>query len=750
VQSLPFVASFTEILQRLRYRRGELRRIAPVRMEAGGGSSGTAGFEWTSEQVRGLMQEALGCPVPSQVVYDVVLLPEAVVRSWCAVDHQAASTHPIVFEIEAQAGGRTASGSLTVTAAASGTWQALDVAAPGRGPARILLRVRPAAGSPAASGRAFWAHPRIESPRPFDDVVRGLRSAFTRGAVGLPAAAPSSAEQIYAAHARTVRPSRSVLRAQRAEASGRTRLITLVTFVGAADSWYAETAESVLAQSYLHWEWLIVANDAAGVSAIRRLARDRRVRVIAAPVGVERAGAWAEALANATGEFVALLDAGDTLSPDALFEVAAVVDGPPRADVVYSDEDQVVRGKRTAPSFKPDWSPERLLSSNYIGRLAAIRREAAGAAGGFREHAADPEWDLLLRLSRSAARFRRVPRCLYHRRATDRPPASRAGCADVAAHVAALGRHAEVVAAPGGCRVVWPASGRLVSIIIPNRDALAVLRLAVDGVLRGTKYPAKELIIVDNGSTDPEVLALYHAVERSGEGRIVPFPGAFNFSAACNRGAAAARGELLLFLNNDIEVVDPSWIDELVGWAELPEIGIVGAKLLYPDRTIQHAGVVFGIGLVGHIFARAAEGTSTAFGSPESYRNYLAVTGACQMMRRDVFNRLGGFDERFRLSFSDVVLCMEAWKAGYRVVYTPYARLVHHESYSRKKEDSAMDMLLLARYLEAEQFSEDPFFHPELDPKSSTPAVRPPLDAAARQVVSNYVERVLASAMVEN
>ena len=243
------------------------------------------------------------------------------------------------------------------------------------------------------------------------------------------------------------------------------------------------------------------------------------------------------------------------------------------------------------------------------------------------------------------------------------------------------------------------------------------------------------------------MLALYDTLERSGQGRVVPFPGRpFNFSAACNRGAAAARGELLLFLNNDIEVVDPSWLDELVRWAELPEIGIVGAKLLYPDRTIQHAGVVFGIGLVGHIFARAAEGTSTAFGSPETYRNYLAVTGACQMMRREVFQQLGGFDERFRLSFSDVVLCMEAWKAGYRVVYTPYARLVHHESYSRKKEDSAQDMLLLARYLEAEQFIEDPFFHPELDPKSSTPAVRPPLDAAARQVVSNYVERVLATA----
>ena len=140
-----------------------------------------------------------------------------------------------------------------------------------------------------------------------------------------------------------------------------------------------------------------------------------------------------------------------------------------------------------------------------------------------------------------------------------------------------------------------------------------------------------------------------------------------------------------LFLNNDIEVIEPDWLDELIRWAQRPDVGIVGAKLLYPDRTIQHAGVVFGLGLVGHIFARAVEGESGVFGSSESYRNYLAVTGACQIMRKDVFRQLGGYDERFRLSFSDVVLCMEAWKAGLRVVYTPYARLVHHESYTRQR-----------------------------------------------------------------
>lgn len=288
----------------------------------------------------------------------------------------------------------------------------------------------------------------------------------------------------------------------------------------------------------------------------------------------------------------------------------------------------------------------------------------------------------------------------------------------------------------------------MVSIIVPNRNAAVVFGQCVDGLLRRTRYGKRELVIVDNASTDREVIDLYRSLEREGLGVIVPFDRPFNFSAACNAGAAAARGDLLLFLNNDVEVLEPDWLEELVRWSQRPDVGIVGAKLLYPDRTIQHAGVVFGLGLVSHIFAHAPEGASGLFGSSDSYRNYLAVTGACQMMRRDVFERLGGFDEGFRLSFSDVVLCMEAWKAGYRVVYTPRARLIHHESHTRKREDWPEDLERLVRYLESGGFVEDPYFHPELNSRSYLPAVRPPFDPMPRQVVRDYVERVLAAAQM--
>jgi GT2 family glycosyltransferase len=285
-----------------------------------------------------------------------------------------------------------------------------------------------------------------------------------------------------------------------------------------------------------------------------------------------------------------------------------------------------------------------------------------------------------------------------------------------------------------------------VTIVIPNRNAAAVLTKCVHGLLHETGYPHREIVIVDNGSAEPAVLELYRDLERDNRATIVPFDRPFNFSAACNAGAAAGRGDLLLFLNNDIEIIDAGWLEELVRWAQLPHVGVVGAKLLYPDRSIQHAGIVFGLGLVGHIFSRAPEGASGIFGSCEWYRNYLAVTGACQMMRREVFDRLGGYDERFRLSFSDVVLCLEAWKAGYRVVYTPYARLVHHESYTRRRADRAEDQELLVQYLETSGFFEDPFFHPELNAKSPAPALRPPFDPAPDQVARDYMARILSMA----
>jgi GT2 family glycosyltransferase len=569
-------------------------------------------------------------------------------------------------------------------------------------------------------------------------------------------------DDLYRFWVRVNEPSRLALRAQRERSAAGTRLFSLMTFVTEPGSWDAhQIAESVLGQSYPGWEWIVTAteNSIADVrKAVDRWERDRRVRVLCVPAGSTRADAWNAALRGARGEFAALLDQRDRLAPAALYEMAGALDRAPGCDLLYSDEDRISRRslERHEPRFKPDWSPELLLASNYIGRMAMMRVAAATAVGGFRNgHDGAEEWDLLLRVSRATTRILRVPRCLYHRGETDVrdeadvPDGQGKDEATLRDHCEALGLNVAVSKSAGGCRVIWPVRGQpLVSIVIPNRNAARVLKQCVNGLLHETRYPTIELVIVDNASIEAEVVEFYRSLEREGRTVIVPFDRPFNFSAACNAGAAAAHGDLLLFLNNDIEVIQPDWLDELVRWAERPDVGIVGAKLLYPDRTIQHAGVVFGLGLVSHIFSRAPEGASGVFGSSECYRNYLAVTGACQMMRKNVFRQLGGYDERFRLVFSDIVLCLEARKAGYRMVYTPYARLVHHESYTRKRDDSEQDMELLARYLRATGFVEDPYLHPGLDPRFQVPALRPPFDPAPRQIIRDYVERVLSVAEV--
>jgi GT2 family glycosyltransferase len=552
----------------------------------------------------------------------------------------------------------------------------------------------------------------------------------------------------YDVWVRESKPSRFDLRAQRRWAAGQSRSFSLITPVADPASWEpAATARSVLDQTYSNWEWILVTPDARS-AGLARLPRDGRVRVIQVPASLPVAAAWNTALREASGDYAILLDDRDCLCATALYEVARSLQDHGESDIVYSDEDQLKDGLRQAPRFKPAWSPELLLAHNYIGRLVAFRTATAGSAGGFRStFPCCEEWDLWLRLARSGASIRRLARCLYHAAPGGRPqPAAQHTVALLEDHCNALACPAHVAASDDTCRISWMIRhAPIVSVIIPSRNASVILQKCVRGVLEQTDYRLREVVIVDNGSTEPDVLEFYRTVDHRSV-RVVPFAAAFNFSAACNLGAANARGDLLLFLNNDIEIIEPGWLDELVRWAQLPHVGVVGPKLLYPDRRIQHAGVVFGLGLVGHIFSRAPERTSGVFGSTEWYRNYQAVTGACQMIRGDVFRQLGGFDERFRLTFSDVVLCMEAWKAGYRVVYTPYSRLIHHESLTRKTEDPLEDMTLLATYLRAEGFTSDPFFHPELDATSLVPLVRPPFAPTPEDVVRGYIDRVLATA----
>ncbi len=463
--------------------------------------------------------------------------------------------------------------------------------------------------------------------------------------------------------------------------------------------------KSVLAQTYPHWELCLAdASTAPHVRpALEAFARqDQRVKVQFLPDNRGIAGNSNAALELATGEFVALLDHDDTLAPFALYEVAAAVNADPDADFLYSDEDKLdTAGERVEPNFKPHWSPDTLRSRNYICHLTVIRRGLVERVGGFRAgFDGAQDYDLVLRATEQARRVVHLPAVLYHWRMHAASTASNKGSKNyafdngkraVAEHLARLGIDASVHDGPilGTYHPIYHLRKQpLVSVVIPNKDHPDVLARCLDSLAKSS-YANYEVLVVENGSTRPETHAYYADIRRQPHVRILEWAKPFNYAAVNNFAANQAQGELLLFLNNDIEGINPDWLEELVKIAVQPGVGAVGAKLYYADDTIQHAGIVVGMGgVAGHShlnFPRAAAG----HGQRLLYtQNVAAVTGACLLMPRAAFTAVGGFDEGFVLAFNDVDLCLQVLAKGYRVVWTPGAELYHLESKTRGPEDT--------------------------------------------------------------
>lgn len=465
---------------------------------------------------------------------------------------------------------------------------------------------------------------------------------------------------------------------------------------------------SLQAQLYPHWE-LCAVDDASTDPAVspilaRAAAADPRLRVLRRGENGHIARATNDALAMARGPWCAFMDHDDTLAEDALYEVARAVRQDPGLVLVYSDEDKIDgKGRRFEPHFKPDFDRELLYGQNYINHLTAVRTDALRALSGLRPgFEGSQDHDLLLRLTAGLdpARIRHIPRVLYHWRAAEGSGtfSDRALARAEAARLTALAE----VAAPSGARAVrgpegfsrlihpLPSPPPRVSVIIPTRDRADLLAKTLEGLLTGTDYPDLEVVVLDNDSREPETAALLARYAGEARIRVLPVPGAFNFSDLSNRGAAAATGGVLLFLNNDIEVREPGWLSEMVRHAVRPGIGAVGAKLLYPDGTIQHGGVVLGIdGVASHSHLGMPDADPGYFARMVLVHEVSAVTGACLAMRAEVFAEVGGFDARdLKVAFNDVDLCLRIRAAGYRIVWTPFAKLVHHESKSRGAEDT--------------------------------------------------------------
>ncbi|HEX6509990.1 MAG TPA: glycosyltransferase [Chloroflexota bacterium] len=518
--------------------------------------------------------------------------------------------------------------------------------------------------------------------------------------------------------------------ARRIAAFGYTPLISIVTPVYNSPPAYLRKAlDSVRAQYYQRWE-LCICDDASTDPALRTLLEeyarnDDRVKVHYAERNGGIARASNLALTHATGEFIGFLDHDDELTPDALYEVVAALNAS-EADLIYSDEDKLdQQGRRCDPFFKPAWSPDLLISCMYTSHFSVYRKSILDQIGGLRKGLdGSQDYDLALRFTEHTSRIVHIPRILYHWRQAPGSAATSVGAKTEAAEAAvrslqaALERrgidgHVTIEHAAGFYRVERAilAPGK-VSIIIPTRDNLSLLRRCIKSIESLTTYPNYEIIVVDNGSQALATLEYLAATPH----RVIRYDGPFNYSLLNNLAVKEADGEYVLLLNNDTEVLSPGWLHAMVEQAQRPEVGAVGAKLLYPDGRIQHAGVVLGIGGIAghsHKFCSGAPGTGY-FNFPNVIRDYSAVTAACMMMRRELYLEMGGLNEEaLPVSFNDVDLCLRLRKRGYLIVYTPDAMLRHYESATRSMEVDQREVSYMASSW-WDVLAQDPYYNPNL------------------------------------
>lgn len=475
------------------------------------------------------------------------------------------------------------------------------------------------------------------------------------------------------------------------------------------ERWLRRCIESVIAQAYPNWQLCIVDDaspDARIMQVVQEYARqDERIEAMRRERNGHISEASNSALALARGDFMALLDHDDELRPHALLEMAEAIVADPEVGLVYSDEDKIdADGRRFDPYFKPDWDPDLLLGQNYVCHFTAIRTGLVRAAGGFRQgFEGSQDHDLILRCSERLRpdQVKHIPKVLYHWRAIPGSTALRrdakdyaatAGARAVAEHLDRCQPGARVEGLPHGhYRVHWPLPepAPKVSLVIPTRDKVELLRMCVESILGRTRYPCFELVVVDNQSSDPQALSYLTELERLERVKVLRYDAPFNYSAINNWAVKQCDGTIIGLVNNDIEVISGDWLDEMASQALRPGIGAVGAMLYYPNDTIQHGGVVLGMhGVAAHLYVGMPRGYSGQCGRARVAQGLSAVTGACLLVGRAAYDKVGGLDEALSVAFNDVDFCLRLRQAGYRNIWTPFAELRHHESASRGSEDT--------------------------------------------------------------
>lgn len=498
---------------------------------------------------------------------------------------------------------------------------------------------------------------------------------------------------------------------------------------------------SVINQYYDNWE-LCIADDNSPNAKVREIIekyaeKDSRIKYVFRKENGHISECSNSAIEIATGEFIGLLDHDDELTPDAIYFVVDAINNNPDLDIIYSDEDKIGEdGTLFDPYFKSEFNYELFLAQNMISHFGVYRHSIVIKVNGFRKGLeGSQDHDLALRIYEicGADKIHHIPRILYHWRAiagstaldvNEKNYASEAGLKAVAEHLERINQSASVTIAnkqTGHYRVRYDLkSTPLISIIIPTKDCKELLEICITSLTKLTTYANYEILIINNNSEIPETFEYFETI-KSNKIKIIDAPIPFNFSKLNNDAVKLAKGEILVFLNNDIEIISPDWLEEMLSWAQRDDIGCVGARLWYPDNTIQHAGVIIGMGgVAGHAHKHLPKGHNGYFCRAIHHQAFLAVTAACLMMRREVFDLVGGYEEKLQVAFNDVDLCLKVSDKGYRNIFTPYAELYHHESISRGSENTPQKQARFAsevKFMEdkwGHLFDKDPYYNPNL------------------------------------
>ncbi len=489
-----------------------------------------------------------------------------------------------------------------------------------------------------------------------------------------------------------------------------------------------KTLRTIQQQCYPNWQ-LLILNQTVEHETLATIAEaDSRIHLITLSESLTLAEMLNHGLTLVTGEWMAVLAESQQLTQDALFQLVQIIQKSTDVALIYADEDFInAAGQRCAPYFKTAWNPDLFYAHDFLTGFTGYRTDWVKKLQFHEDIAGLTLYDLSLRLllHLDTAQIQHIPSILCHRHQNFENYPHRTSLTALERYFQQLARQVLITPSIAGhSRIIYalPAEPPLVTIIIPTRDQLKLLQTIVTGILQHTDYPALELIIVDNGSVATETLNYLQQLQQDQRIRVLRHDAEFNYSQLNNLAAFQARGEILALLNNDLEIIHSDWLKEMVSHALRPEVGAVGAKLYYSNNTIQHAGVIVGLGgLAGHGFKFLPRQFAGYYWKPFLTQNYSAVTGACLVLRKEVYEKVGGLNEvQLKVAFNDVDLCLKIRAQGYWIVWTPHAELYHHESVSRGADLTMRKYLRLQReirYMQtqwATQLAADPFYHPHL------------------------------------